>query len=159
MYKQAIALCQEVGYYSAGTVECMMDKDKNFYFLEMNTRLQVEHGVTELITGLDLVELMIMVAKGEKLPFKQNDIKFNGWAMESRICSEDPSRNFLPSLGRINKYFEPNFVDGVRIDTGVYEGYEITSFYDSMICKLLTHGNDRKDCIEKMQSALFQICV
>lgn len=154
MYKQAIALCQEVGYYSAGTVECMMDKDKNFYFLEMNTRLQVEHGVTELITGLDLVELMIMVAKGEKLPFKQNDIKFNGWAMESRICSEDPSRNFLPSLGRINKYFEPNFVDGVRIDTGVYEGYEITSFYDSMICKLLTHGNDRKDCIEKMQSAL-----
>lgn len=154
MYKQAVALCKEVGYYSAGTVECMMDKDKNFYFLEMNTRLQVEHGVTELITGVDLVELMIRVAKGEKLPFKQDDIKFDGWAMESRICSEDPSRNFLPSLGRINKYLEPNFVDGVRIDSGVYEGYEITSFYDSMICKLLTHGKDRDDCIEKMQSAL-----
>ena len=154
MYKQVVALCQEVGYYSAGTVECMMDKDKNFYFLEMNTRLQVEHGVTELITGVDLVELMIMVARGEKLPFKQEDIKFDGWAMESRICSEDPSRDFLPSLGRINKYLEPNFVDGVRIDSGVYEGYEITSFYDSMICKLLTHGKDRNDCIEKMQSAL-----
>lgn len=154
MYKQAVALCKEVGYYSAGTIECMMDKDKNFYFLEMNTRLQVEHGVTELITGVDLVELMIRVAKGEKLPFKQDDIKFDGWAMESRICSEDPSRNFLPSLGRINKYLEPNFVDGVRIDSGVYEGYEITSFYDSMICKLLTHGKDRDDCIEKMQSAL-----
>lgn len=154
MYKQAVALCREVGYYSVGTVECMMDKNKNFYFLEMNTRLQVEHGVTELITGLDLVELMIMIAKGEKLPFEQNDIKFNGWAMECRICSEDPSRNFLPSLGRINKYFEPSFVDGVRIDTGVYEGYEITSFYDSMICKLLTYGKDRNDCIEKMQSAL-----
>lgn len=154
MYKQAIALCKEVGYYSAGTVECMMDRDKNFYFLEMNTRLQVEHGVTELITGLDLVELMIRIARGEKLPFSQKDIKLNGWAMESRICSEDPSRDFLPSSGRINKYVEPLSIEGVRVDTGVYEGYEITSFYDGMICKLLTYGKDRIDCLGRMQSAL-----
>lgn len=154
MYKQAVVLCREVGYYSAGTVECMMDKNHDFYFLEMNTRLQVEHGVTELITGLDIVELMIRIARGEKLPFTQSDIKLNGWAMESRICSEDPSRGFLPSSGRINKYVEPLSIDGVRVDAGVYEGYEITSFYDSMICKLLTHGEDRISCLEKMQSAL-----
>ncbi|MDR1499139.1 MAG: ATP-grasp domain-containing protein, partial [Rickettsiales bacterium] len=154
MYGQAIDLCREVGYYSAGTVECMMDKDKNFYFLEMNTRLQVEHGVTELITGLDIVELMIRVAKGEKLPFTQKDIKLNGWAMESRICSEDPSRGFLPSSGRINKYVEPTRIDNVRVDTGVYEGCTISAFYDSMICKLLTYGKDRQECLEKMQSAL-----
>ncbi|MBR2141287.1 MAG: acetyl/propionyl/methylcrotonyl-CoA carboxylase subunit alpha [Rickettsiales bacterium] len=154
MYSQAVSLCKEVGYYSAGTIECMMDKNKNFYFLEMNTRLQVEHGVTELITGVDLVELMIRVARGEKLPFTQKDIELTGWAMESRICAEDPSRSFLPSSGRINKYMEPNNIDGVRIDTGVYEGYEISSFYDSMICKLLTYSNDRQSCIEKMQSAL-----
>lgn len=154
MYSQAVSLCKEVGYYSAGTIECMMDKDKNFYFLEMNTRLQVEHGVSELITGVDIVELMIRVARGEKLPITQKDVKLNGWAMESRICAEDPSRGFLPSTGRINRYMEPTNIDGVRIDTGVYEGYEISSFYDSMICKLLTYANNRQACIEKMQSAL-----
>ena len=154
MYKQAVALCKEVGYYSAGTIECMMDKDRNFYFLEMNTRLQVEHGVTELITGLDIVELMIRVARGEKLPFNQKDIKLNGWAMESRVCAEDPSRGFLPSSGRINKYMEPKNIDNVRVDTGVYEGCEISSFYDSMICKLLTYADTRQHCIEKMQAAL-----
>lgn len=154
MYSQAVSLCKEVGYYSAGTIECMMDKDKNFYFLEMNTRLQVEHGVSELITGVDIVELMIRVARGEKLPITQKDVKLNGWAMESRICAEDSSRGFLPSTGRINRYMEPTNIDGVRIDTGVYEGYEISSFYDSMICKLLTYANNRQACIEKMQSAL-----
>ena len=154
MYKQAVALCKEVGYYSAGTIECMMDKDRNFYFLEMNTRLQVEHGVTELITGLDIVELMIRVARGERLPFNQKDIKLTGWAMESRICAEDPSRGFLPSSGRINKYMEPTAIDNVRVDTGVYEGCEISSFYDSMICKLLTYADTRQHCIEKMQAAL-----
>lgn len=154
MYLQAISLCKEVDYYSAGTIECMMDKDKNFYFLEMNTRLQVEHGVTELITGVDIVELMIRVARGEKLPFTQKDIKLNGWAMESRICSEDPSRGFLPSSGRINKYMEPTNIENVRVDTGVYEGYTISAFYDSMICKLLTYGKNRQECLEKMQTAL-----
>ena len=154
MYSQAVSLCKEVGYYSAGTIECMMDKDKNFYFLEMNTRLQVEHGVTELVTGVDIVELMIRVARGEKLPFTQKDIKLRGWAMESRICAEDPSRGFLPSSGRINKYMEPTNIDGIRIDTGIYEGCEISSFYDSMMCKLLTYASNRHDCIEKMQSAL-----
>lgn len=154
MYSQAVSLCKEVGYYSAGTIECMMDKDKNFYFLEMNTRLQVEHGVTELVTGVDLVELMIRVARGEKLPFTQKDIKLTGWAMESRICSEDPSRGFLPSSGRINKYIEPTNIEGIRIDTGVYEGCSISAFYDSMICKLLSYGKDRQECMERMQSAL-----
>lgn len=154
MYSQAVALCKEVGYYSAGTIECMMDKDKNFYFLEMNTRLQVEHGVTELITGLDIVELMIRVARGEKLPFTQKDIKLTGWAMESRICSEDPSRGFLPSSGRINRYMEPTNIENIRVDTGVYEGCTISAFYDSMICKLLTYGENRQECLEKMQIAL-----
>ncbi|MDR1495134.1 MAG: acetyl-CoA carboxylase biotin carboxylase subunit [Rickettsiales bacterium] len=154
MYRQVVSLCKEVGYSSVGTVEFMMDSAKKFYFLEMNTRLQVEHGVTELITGLDMVELMIRIARGEKLLFRQEDIKLDGWAMESRICSEDPSRDFLPSSGRINKYVEPLSVENVRVDTSVYEGYEVTAFYDNMICKLLTHGVDRNDCLEKMQSAL-----
>ncbi|MDR2077797.1 MAG: acetyl-CoA carboxylase biotin carboxylase subunit, partial [Rickettsiales bacterium] len=154
MYKQVVSLCKEVNYSSAGTVEFMMDSEKKFYFLEMNTRLQVEHGVTEMVTGLDIVELMIRIARGEKLSFKQENIKFNGWAMESRICSEDPSRGFLPSSGRINKYVEPILMGNVRVDSSVYEGYEVTSFYDNMLCKLLTHGKNRDDCLEKMQSAL-----
>ena len=154
MYKQVVALCKEVGYYSAGTVEFMMDKNKNFYFLEMNTRLQVEHGVTELITGLDLVELMIRVARGEKLDFTQKDVKLTGWAMECRVCSEDPTRGFLPSSGRLSKYVEPLNIEGVRVDSGVYEGCEITSYYDSMISKLLTYAPTRQEAIEKMQAAL-----
>jgi propionyl-CoA carboxylase alpha chain len=154
MYKQVVSLCREVSYSSVGTVEFMMDSAKKFYFLEMNTRLQVEHGVTELITGLDIVELMIRIARGEKLSFRQEDVVLNGWAIESRICSEDPSRDFLPSSGRINKYVEPLSVENVRVDSSVYEGYEVTAFYDNMICKLLTHGKDRNDCLEKMQSAL-----
>jgi propionyl-CoA carboxylase alpha chain len=154
MYSQVLGLCKEVGYYSAGTVEFMMDNDKNFYFLEMNTRLQVEHGVTELVTDLDIVELMIKVAQGEKLDFTQKDIKLNGWAIESRICAEDPGRGFLPSSGRINKYVEPSDIDNVRVDSGVYEGCEITSYYDSMIAKLLTYAPTRDEAIAKMQTAL-----
>ncbi|MDR2777859.1 MAG: acetyl-CoA carboxylase biotin carboxylase subunit [Rickettsiales bacterium] len=154
MYKQVTSLCKEVNYNSVGTAEFMMDRAKKFYFLEMNTRLQVEHGVTELITGLDMVELMIRIARGEKLPFRQEDIVLDGWAMEGRVCSEDPSRDFLPSSGRINKYVEPLTLENVRVDSSVYEGYEVTTFYDNMICKLLTHGKDRNDCLEKMQSAL-----
>ncbi len=154
MYEQSKALAKKVGYFSAGTIEYIMDKNKNFYFLEMNTRLQVEHPVTELITGLDIVELMIKIALGEKLPFKQEDIKLNGWAMESRIYAEDPSRGFLPSSGRINLYIEPEANENVRVDTGVYEGGEVSMFYDAMIAKLCSYGKDRLEAISHMQSAL-----
>jgi len=154
MGEQAVALAKAVNYQSAGTVEFVVGKDKSFYFLEMNTRLQVEHPVTEGITGLDLVELMIRVAAGEKLPFKQNEIKREGWAMECRINAEDPFRNFLPSTGRLVKYAPPPEVDGVRVDTGVYEGGEIPMYYDSMIAKLVVHGRDRQEAITKMRGAL-----
>ena len=154
MYKQSIALAQKVKYFSAGTIEYIMDKNKNFYFLEMNTRLQVEHPVTELITGLDIVELMIKIALGENLPFKQEDIKLNGWAIESRIYAEDPSRGFLPSSGRINLYIEPEKNENIRVDSGVYEGGEVSMFYDAMIAKLCSYGKDRKEAIEHMRTAL-----
>lgn len=154
MYTQALALCKKVNYYSAGTIEFMMDKNKDFYFLEMNTRLQVEHGITEFITGVDLVELMIKVAMGEKLPFKQSDIQLKGWAIESRINAEDPSRGFLPSSGRISKYIEPEKNENVRVDTGVYEGYSISMYYDSMIAKLLTYGENRDEAIQRMRESL-----
>jgi propionyl-CoA carboxylase alpha chain len=154
MGEQAVALAKAVNYQSAGTVEFVVGKDKSFYFLEMNTRLQVEHPVTEGITGLDLVEQMIRVAAGEKLTFKQEDIKINGWSMECRINADDPFRNFLPSTGRLVKYRPPAELDGVRVDTGVYEGGEIPMHYDSMIAKLIVHGKDRTEAIEKMRSAL-----
>jgi len=154
MGEQAVALAKAVNYQSAGTVEFVVGKDKSFYFLEMNTRLQVEHPVTECITGLDLVELMIRVAAGEKLPFKQEEIKRDGWAMECRINAEDPFRSFLPSTGRLVKYAPPPEADGVRVDTGVYEGGEIPMYYDSMIAKLIVHGKDRLDAIRKMRQAL-----
>jgi propionyl-CoA carboxylase alpha chain len=143
-----------VDYRSAGTVEFIVDKDRNFYFLEMNTRLQVEHPVTECITGLDLVEQMIRVANGEKLSFTQDDVKLEGWAVESRIYAEDPYRGFLPSTGRLVRYQTPEEVDGVRIDTGVGEGAEISMFYDPMIAKLVTSGADRAEAIDKMARAL-----
>ena len=149
-----MALAKAVDYQSAGTVEFVVGKDKSFYFLEMNTRLQVEHPVTENITGLDLVEQMIRVAAGEKLAFKQEDVKLNGWSMECRINADDPFRNFLPSIGRLVKYRPPEEVGGVRVDTGVYEGGEIPMYYDSMIAKLIVHGKDRNEAIEKMRSAL-----
>jgi propionyl-CoA carboxylase alpha chain len=155
MGEQACALSRAVKYQSAGTVEFVVDNNRNFYFLEMNTRLQVEHPVTEMITGLDLVELMIRVAAGEKLPFGQEDIKLDGWAMECRINAEDPFRNFLPSIGRLVKYVPPAESPGqVRVDTGVYEGGEISMYYDSMIAKLITHGGTREEAIRRMRDAL-----
>lgn len=155
MGAQSCALAAAVGYTSAGTVEFIVDGDRNFYFLEMNTRLQVEHPVTELITGVDLVEQMIRVAYGEKLALSQDDIKLNGWAMESRLYAEDPYRNFLPSIGRLTRYRPPQEVEGrVRNDTGVFEGGEISMYYDPMIAKLCTWGETRAEAIEGMRLAL-----
>jgi propionyl-CoA carboxylase alpha chain len=171
MGAQAVALAKAVKYQSAGTVEFVVGADQSFYFLEMNTRLQVEHPVTECITGLDLVELMIRVAAGEALPFTQSDVQRKGWAIECRINAEDPFRNFLPSTGRLTTFRPPQETmfaaavhpsipqderdfGGVRVDTGVYEGGEIPMHYDSMIAKLIVHGRDRMDAIAKMRAAL-----
>ena len=163
MGEQAVALAKAVQYQSAGTVEFVVGKNQDFYFLEMNTRLQVEHPVTECITGLDLVELMIRVAAGEKLPLTQADVKREGWAIECRINAEDPLRNFLPSTGRLMHFKPPTETMwqadtahryGVRVDTGVFEGGEIPMYYDSMIAKLIVHGKDRLDAIAKMREAL-----
>jgi len=164
MGEQAVALAKAVNYQSAGTVEFVVGKDQSFYFLEMNTRLQVEHPVTECITGLDLVELMIRVAAGEKLPLAQADVRRDGWAIECRINAEDPFRNFLPSTGRLVKFIPPQATmeaampvpaqGGTRVDTGVEEGGEIPMFYDSMIAKLIVHGKDRADAIARMREAL-----
>ncbi len=163
MGEQAVALAKAVKYQSAGTVEFVVGKDQDFYFLEMNTRLQVEHPVTECITGLDLVEQMIRVAAGEKLAITQADVKRDGWAIECRINAEDPFRNFLPSTGRLVRFTPPaetmwqadtSHKYGVRVDTGVFEGGEIPMFYDSMIAKLIVHGKDRNDAIAKMREAL-----
>ena len=154
MGRQAVALARAVDYQSAGTVEFVVGRDRSFYFLEMNTRLQVEHPVTECITGLDLVEQMIRVAAGEKLPFTQADIRRQGWAIECRINAEDPLRNFLPSTGRLVKFRPPPEGGGVRVDTGVREGGEIPLYYDSMIAKLIVHGQDRNQAIAKMREAL-----
>jgi len=158
MGEQAVALSKAVNYTSAGTVEFIVDGEKKFYFLEMNTRLQVEHPVTELITDIDLVEQMIRVAAGEKLAIKQSDVKLNGWAIESRLYAEDPYRNFLPSIGRLTRYRPPQ--EGrhgdtiIRNDTGVYEGGEISMYYDPMIAKLCSWGKDRSAAIEAMRGAL-----
>ena len=163
MGAQAVALAKAVQYQSAGTVEFVVGKDQSFYFLEMNTRLQVEHPVTEAITGLDLVEQMIRVAAGEKLAFTQSEVRRDGWAMECRINAEDPFRSFLPSTGRLVRFQPPaqtmwqadtEHLHGVRVDTGVYEGGEIPMFYDSMIAKLIVHGKDRQEAIAKMREAL-----
>ena len=153
MGEEAVALAKAVGYFSAGTVEFIVDARRNFYFLEMNTRLQVEHPVTEMVTGLDLVELMIRVAAGEKLPFGQGDIRHEGWAIEARVYAEDPTRGFLPSIGRLVRY-DPPAGEGVRVDAGVSEGAEITLFYDPMIAKLATHGADRNQATDRMKAAL-----
>ncbi|KAJ56499.1 acetyl-CoA carboxylase [Actibacterium mucosum KCTC 23349] len=158
MGEQSVALAKAVGYTSAGTVEFIVDGDRNFYFLEMNTRLQVEHPVTELITGVDLVEQMIRVANGEALTITQDDVQINGWAMESRLYAEDPYRNFLPSIGRLTRYRPPAEVaddtHAVRNDTGVYEGGEISMYYDPMIAKLCTWAPTRGEAIEEMRKAL-----
>ncbi len=153
MGRQAVALARAVGYRSAGTVEFIVDRARNFYFLEMNTRLQVEHPVTELVTGLDLVELMIRIAAGEALPFRQQDVRLSGWAIEVRIYAEDPTRNFLPSIGRLVRY-QPPGGDGLRLDSGVYEGAEISLFYDPMIAKLVASAVDRDTAIDRLRIAL-----
>jgi propionyl-CoA carboxylase alpha chain len=158
MGAQAVALAKAVGYDSAGTVEFVAGQDKRFYFLEMNTRLQVEHPVTELVTGIDLVEQMIRIAAGEKLKLKQSDVTFSGWAIETRVCAEDPYRNFLPSIGRLTRYQPPQpRVDNgvtVRIDTGVAEGSEISVYYDPLIAKLITHAPTREQTIAAQADAL-----
>ncbi|KAG8178427.1 hypothetical protein JTE90_019136 [Oedothorax gibbosus] len=155
MGEQAVSLAQAVGYDSAGTVEFLVDSQKNFYFLEMNTRLQVEHPITECITGVDLVQQMIRVAKGHKLKIKQSDVGINGWSIESRVYAEDPYKNFgLPSVGRLYKYIEPLHLKNVRCDSGIQEGSEISIYYDPMICKLITYGPTRDAAIGTMINAL-----
>jgi propionyl-CoA carboxylase alpha chain len=159
MYKQSIALAKQVGYCSAGTVEFIIDPNRNFYFLEMNTRLQVEHPVTELITGYDIVELMLRVAAGEKLPIKQKDVVLKGWAFESRIYAEDPAAGFLPSTGQIHTYREPEKSENVRVDSGIYEGGEVSMFYDPMIAKLCTYAPTRLEAINSMKDALAKFVI
>lgn len=157
MGEQSCALARAVDYQSAGTVEFIADGDRNFYFLEMNTRLQVEHPVTELVTGQDLVELMIRVAAGEQLPLTQEDVALKGWAIESRVYAEDPLRNFMPSTGRLVRYLEPSCNEepgAVRVDSGVCEGGEVSMFYDPMIAKLVTYGDSRNKAVERMVEAL-----
>ncbi|TWU33912.1 acetyl-CoA carboxylase biotin carboxylase subunit [Novipirellula artificiosorum] len=159
MGAQAVALARSVHYESAGTVEFIVDRDHHFYFLEMNTRLQVEHPVTEFVTGLDLVELMIRVAAGEVLPLAQSDVQLNGWAIEARVYAEDPLRGFLPSIGRLVRYLAPPASDTVRVDTGVFEGGEVSMHYDPMIAKLITFGMTRDSAIDHMREALNEFYV
>ncbi|XP_037074960.1 propionyl-CoA carboxylase alpha chain, mitochondrial-like [Pollicipes pollicipes] len=155
MGEQAVALARRIGYSSAGTVEFLVDAQRNFYFLEMNTRLQVEHPITECITGVDLVHQMIRVASGHKLKLKQEDIPIRGWAIESRVYAEDPFKNFgLPSVGRLSRYMEPNHLPGVRCDSGVEEGSDISIYYDPMICKLVAYGQDRSQAVARSLDAL-----
>ena len=154
MGAQALALAEAVGYTSAGTVEFIVDAERNFYFLEMNTRLQVEHPVTELITGIDLVEWMLRIAAGEELTLTQQDVGIRGWALESRVYAEDPYRGFLPSSGRVLRFRPPDDAKGVRVDTGICEGGEVSLHYDPMIAKLVTHGSDREQAAQTMLRAL-----
>jgi len=154
MGQQAVALARAVDYQSAGTVEFIVDAQRNFYFLEMNTRLQVEHPVTEFITGLDLVELMIRIAAGEALPFSQSEVKLTGWAIEARVYAEDPVRNFLPSCGRLVRYLPPAESDKVRVDSGVGPGSEVSIYYDPMIAKVITQGATREQAIAHLRNAL-----
>lgn len=154
MGTQSIALSKAVNYSSAGTVEFIVDKDQNFYFLEMNTRLQVEHPVTELVTGIDLVEQMIRSAAGEPLNIKQEEVTIKGWAIEARVYAEDPLRGFLPSIGRITDYHPPEEDDNIRVDSGIFEGSEISLYYDPMISKVISYGSDRAEAIDKLRLAL-----
>lgn len=158
MGEAALKAAKAVNYSGAGTVEFLLDKHKNFYFMEMNTRIQVEHPVTELVTGIDLIKEQILVAAGEKLSFTQDDIKINGWAIECRINAENPDNNFMPSPGKIDMYLTPGGM-GVRIDSAVYTGYTITPFYDSMVAKLIVHGKDRAEAIAKMKRALDEFVI
>jgi len=155
MGEAAVMVAKSCGYTSTGTVEFLLDENLNFYFLEMNTRLQVEHPVTEMITGIDLVEEQIKIARGEKLSFTQDDVKINGHALELRVYAEDPMDNFLPSIGKLTKYNKPQG-EGIRVDDGYTEGMDIPIYYDPMIAKLVTHGKDRMDAIQKMKDAIRQ---
>ena len=155
MGEQAVALAKTIGYSSAGTVEFLVDSQKNFYFLEMNTRLQVEHPITECITGIDLVHQMIRVAKGHPLNLKQSDVPLKGWAIECRVYAEDPFKNFgLPSIGRLHSYIEPTHIKNVRCDSGIEEGSEISIYYDPMICKLACYGDTREQALATSVKAL-----
>ncbi|KAJ9453560.1 Propionyl-CoA carboxylase alpha chain [Diplonema papillatum] len=158
MGAQAVALARAVNYHTAGTVEMLVDSQKNFYFLEMNTRLQVEHPITEEITKLDLVEEMLRAARGLPLSVTQDDIKIHGWATECRVYAEDPTRNYAPSIGMLSRYIEPTG-EGVRVDSGISEGSEISMYYDPMICKLITHADTREECMSRMNTALDQYVV
>ncbi len=153
MGEMAVRAAKSVGYSNAGTVEFIVDKDKNFYFLEMNTRLQVEHPVTELVYGVDIVKEQLRIASGRKLRYKQNEIKPNGWAIECRIAAEDPHNNFLPSIGKIRTLSEPSG-PGVRVESGIYEGFEMSLYYDPMLAKLIVWGESRADAIMRMKRAL-----
>ena len=158
MCEAAKSAAQAVKYCGAGTIEFIVDEDKNFYFMEMNTRIQVEHGVTEMVTGTDLVKTQILVAQGDPLPWKQSDIHVQGWAIECRINAEDPGNKFMPCPGKITEY-DPPKGDGIRIDSCVAAGSVISPFYDSMIAKVIVHGKTRDDAVKKMLCALedFQI--
>lgn len=159
MGDQAVALARSCDYHTTGTVEFLMDKNKDFYFLEMNTRLQVEHPITEEITGIDLVEQQILISAGHKLKYKQPDVKINGHSVEYRVYAEDPSRKFLPSIGFLTKYQEPSPRENIRIDTGVREGSEISMYYDPMISKLITWGKDRKEAMGLIDNAFDEYVV
>lgn len=155
MGQQAVTLARNVGYDSAGTVEFLVDKHRNFYFLEMNTRLQVEHPITEYICGIDIVHQMIRVANGHSLTHQQEDVQLRGWSIESRVYAENPYKNFgLPSVGRLTRYQEPTFLGDVRCDSGVKEGSEISIYYDPLICKLITYGQNRQEAVDTMKTAL-----
>ncbi|MEB1806147.1 MAG: acetyl-CoA carboxylase biotin carboxylase subunit [Bacillaceae bacterium] len=158
MGEAALKAAQAVNYCGAGTVEFLLDKHKNFYFMEMNTRIQVEHPVSELVTGVDLIKEQILVASGEKLSFTQEDIQIDGWSIECRINAENPDKNFMPSPGTIDMYLPPGGL-GVRVDSAVYPGYTITPFYDSMIAKLIVHGRDREEAIARMKRALNEFVI
>ena len=158
MASDVIKAAKAVKYKNAGTFEFIMDKDQNYYFIEMNTRIQVEHPVTEMITGIDLIKEMIRVAAGQPLSFTQEDISVNGYSMECRINAEDPSNNFTPSAGKIENLILPGGF-GVRMDTGLYQGFSVPPFYDSLVAKLIVHGNNRLDCIRKMRSALEELII
>ncbi len=154
----AVKICKAINYINAGTIEFLVDDDRNFYFMEMNTRIQVEHPITEMITGVDLIKEQIKIASGYKLGFTQDDLKINGHSIECRINSENPSKNFLPSCGKIEQLNVPGGL-GVRVDSAVYQGYTIPSFYDSMIAKLIVHGKDRNEAIMRMKRALLEFVI
>ncbi len=158
MGKAAVEAARAAGYYSAGTIEFLVDKHKKFYFIEMNTRVQVEHPVSEMVTGIDIVKEQIRIAAGESLGYKQEDVKVRGWAMECRINAEDPDHDFRPSPGQVGQYIIPGG-PGVRVDSSVYSGYTITPFYDSMVAKLIVWGKDRPEAIARMKRALKEFTV